>query len=109
MGHIGQERYIMYKTATNNLNYAYDFSAIYKLTLPSGKTKEKIVSRRVTSAWMLSNKEVVLLGDIWRDETIESFGKQLNNPEVNLDFFEVEWSMVDRNGNPFGHKENQGE
>lgn len=94
----------MYKLPTNNLNYAYDYGAIYQLKLRGGKHKEKIVSKRVTSAWQLSGKEIQVIGDVWRAEMVESFGKQFNNPDIKLDYFEVEWSVVDQNGKHLGFK-----
>ena len=94
----------MYKLPTNNLNYAYDFAAIYNLKLPTGKRKEKIVSKRVTSAWQLSGKEIQVIGDVWRADTVNNFAKKFNNPEIKLDYFEVEWSVVDQNGKYLGFK-----
>lgn len=94
----------MYKLPTNNLNYAYDFGAIYKLKLSNGKRKEKIVSKRVASAWQLSDKEITVLGDVWRADMVENFNKQFNNPDIKLEYFEVEWSFVDQNGKHLSFK-----
>lgn len=91
----------MYKLPTNNLNYAYDFGAIYELRL---QRKEKIVSKRVTSAWQLSGKEIQVIGDVWCADTINKFTKQFNDPEIKLEYFEVEWSVVDQNGKQLGFK-----
>lgn len=94
----------MYKLPTNSLNYAYDFDAIYKLTLPTGKREEEIVTKRVTSAWQLSSKEIELIGSVWHADMLETFSKQFDNPAIKLEYFDVEWCLVDQNGNQLGPK-----
>lgn len=96
----------MYKTPTNNLNYAYDFAAIYKLRLQTGKRKEKIVTKRVTTAWQLSDKEITVIGDVWCAELVEGFNEQFDHPQIKQEYFEVEFSVVDRNGNFLATREN---
>jgi hypothetical protein len=95
----------VYKLPTNNINYAYYFDVICALTFPGGEVQEELSEKIVRSASQLSRDEISLIGAIWRDEMLEYFSKQHSDSEVKLEYFDVEWCVTDKAGNPLGQKE----